>query len=161
MGMVSGKPKLSNEDRDRLAYQTKWHPYAVESEYKKFIKRHPDGKILKQDFSHEMQSAIPYTNALKLEQLVFQVFDQNKDGFIDFKEYMLVFHLLVDGSAEEKTRKVFQLCDKDKDGTVSYEELNQFLSLFSMEDMTYKLMQERRKYSLISYYKISTMLSEC
>ena len=49
---------------------------------------------------------------------------------LDFREFMLVFQLLMDGTAEEKIKRVFDLCDKDKDGTVSYKELKQFLSLF-------------------------------
>ena len=48
---------------------------------------------------------------------------------------MLVFQLLMDGTAEEKIKRVFDLCDKDKDGTVSYNELKQFLSLFGMADL--------------------------
>ena len=54
----------------------------VKVNYEIFIKKHPDGKILKQDFSHELRSVIPYANCLKLEKLVFEVFDKNHDGFI-------------------------------------------------------------------------------
>ena len=58
---------------------------------------------------------------------------------------MLVFHLLIDGSAEEKIKRVFDLCDKDKDGTVSYKELKQFLSLFGMSDLADNFMESLDK----------------
>ena len=80
--MVSGKPKLSEGDRDYIAKQTSMTPSEVEIEYENFIRKHPDGKILKQDFSHELRSVVPYVNCLKLEKLVFEVFDKNHDGFI-------------------------------------------------------------------------------
>ena len=64
MGLTNGKqnrlkPKLSDDDQDYIAHQTSKHPSEVESKYEEFLSKHPNGKIRKQDFSHEIRSKLP------------------------------------------------------------------------------------------------------
>ena len=81
-------------------------------------------------------------NTEKIETLVFEAFDVNNDGYIDFKEFMIVFYLLNNGTPEEKTRQAFKLCDIDKDGTVSYAEMC-YLFSFLKPELPGKMMQVR------------------
>ena len=69
----------------------------VKKRYEDFIRRNPDGRIKKEDFSPELRSWCSIQNAEKLETLVFEAFDANNDGYIDFKELMVVFYLLNNG----------------------------------------------------------------
>ena len=112
MGVADSKPVLSSEDRDYISYHTSWSPSQIEKKYEEFIAKNPDGKILKEDFSPRLRSWNKIQNAEKLETVVFEAFDSNNDGYINFKEFMVVFYLLTDGTSEEKTKKVFRLCDK-------------------------------------------------
>ena len=112
MGVADSKPVLSSEDRDYISYHTSWSPSQIEKKYEEFIAKNPDGKILKEDFSPRLRSWNKIQNAEKLETVVFEAFDTNNDGYINFKEFMVVFYLLTDGTSEEKTKKVFRLCDR-------------------------------------------------
>ena len=51
------------------------------------------------------------------------MYDTNKDGSIDFKEYMIIVYKMVNGSPEERLNLMFQLFDINNDGFVSYEEI--------------------------------------
>ena len=75
---------------------------------------------------------------------MFEAFDANNDGYIDFKELMVIFYLLNNGRPEEKTKHVFQLCDIDKDGTVSYAEIC-YLFSFIQPEIPGKIMEAREK----------------
>jgi len=52
------------------------------------------------------------------------VYDTNKDGSIDFKEYMIIVYEMVNGSPEERLNLMFPIFDTNNDGLVSYEEIN-------------------------------------
>ena len=119
----------------------------MKKRYEDFIRRNPDGRIKKEDFSPELKSWCSIQNAEKLETLVFEAFDANNDGYIDFKELMVIFYLLNNGKPEEKTKHVFQLCDIDKDGTVSYAEIC-YLFSFIQPEIPGKIMEARKKYCI-------------
>ena len=104
---------------------------------------HPDGKIRKEAFSSELRSWYPIQNAEKLETIVFEAFDVNNDGYIDFNEFMVVFYIMTNGTPEEKTRQVFRLCDRDKNGTVSHREIRYLLSF--KPELADKLMTVKKK----------------
>ena len=51
------------------------------------------------------------------------MYDTNKDGTIDFKEYMIIAYTMMNGSPEERLNLMFPLFDINNDGLVSYEEI--------------------------------------
>ena len=51
------------------------------------------------------------------------MYDTNKDGSIDFKEYMIIVYTMMNGSPEERLKLMFQIFDVNNDGSVSYEEI--------------------------------------
>ena len=51
------------------------------------------------------------------------MYDTNKDGSIDFKEYMISVYNMMNGSPEERLNLMFPLFDMNNDGLVSYEEI--------------------------------------
>ena len=53
------------------------------------------------------------------------MYDTNRDGSIDFKEFMIVMHAMNNGSPEEKLDLMFRVFDINNDGSVSYEEIYQ------------------------------------
>ena len=60
---------------------------------------------------------------LPLVSHVFRVYDTNKDGTIDFKEYMIIAYTMMNGSPEERLNLMFPIFDTNNDGLVSYEEI--------------------------------------
>jgi Ca2+-binding EF-hand superfamily protein len=55
------------------------------------------------------------------------MYDSDKDGFIDFTEFMLVFHIMSDGTVEEVLTKIFRVFDVNGDGTISMKEMNKLI----------------------------------
>ena len=51
------------------------------------------------------------------------MYDTNKDGSIDFKEYMIIAYTMMNGSPEERLNLMFPLFDINNDGFVSNEEI--------------------------------------
>jgi len=57
----------------------------------------------------------------------FEVFDQNRDGVLDFGEWRYIVCELGDGLSHEEAREVFSMLDFDSNGEISLQEFSDFL----------------------------------
>eukprot|EP00091_Calanus_sinicus_P011566 TRINITY_DN26129_c0_g1_i1.p1 TRINITY_DN26129_c0_g1~~TRINITY_DN26129_c0_g1_i1.p1 ORF type:complete len:118 (+),score=52.92 TRINITY_DN26129_c0_g1_i1:25-378(+) len=48
-------------------------------------------------------------------------------GLLDFTEFMLVFHIMSDGTVEEVLTKIFRVFDVNSDGVISIKEMNKLI----------------------------------
>ena len=69
------------------------------------------------------QQAFPKADMDWVTNYVFEAFDINADGFIDFKEFMIVLYIMSAGTPEENLGKIFQIFDKNKDGSITQVEM--------------------------------------
>ncbi|XP_041112196.1 guanylyl cyclase-activating protein 1-like [Polyodon spathula] len=93
--------------------------------YKKFMKECPSGQLTLHEFKQffGLRGLDPEANAY-IEQM-FRTFDMNKDGYIDFMEYVAALSLVLRGKIEQKLRWYFKLYDVDGNGCIDrYELLN-------------------------------------
>ena len=78
------------------------------------------------EFKDVLTKAIPKLNResiKKIEKHVFRVYDFNEDGFIDFREFMVVFSILTGGDPGDVLQKIFRIFDVNSDGVISKEEM--------------------------------------
>jgi len=114
----------------------------VESQCKAFLENHPTGQLDRKAFRHFMELALPNLDMKKMEGHVFRMYDTNSDGVISMEEFLLVFHVLSNGTPEENLQKIFRIFDVNNDGTISETEMEKLVEdmkvLLGAEDMSSK-----------------------
>merc|ERR1712142_1379719 len=100
---------------------------AVERQYQNFLQKHPDGQISRKSFHSMMKECYPGTDTEKLERHIFRMYDTNKDGHIDFREFMIVLYVMSNGTPEENLKQIFRVFDINNDGFISLKELQRIV----------------------------------
>ncbi|XP_073526777.1 guanylyl cyclase-activating protein 3 [Phyllobates terribilis] len=96
--------------------------------YGKFMRECPSGQLSLHEFKGllGLQGMNPEANRY-IEQ-VFSTFDMNKDGFIDFLEFIAAINLVLRGKIDQKLKWYFKLYDADGNGAIDRKELLSILT---------------------------------
>ncbi|VDB97022.1 unnamed protein product [Peniophora sp. CBMAI 1063] len=138
--MGKSQSKLSPEQLSDLQKNTYFDKRELQQWYKGFVKDCPAGQLDKTEFSRIYKQFFPFGDPGEFSEYVFDVFDVNKNGTIDFKEFICALSITSRGSLDEKLRWAFQLYDIDKDGTITYQEMLQIVqSIYKMTGEMVKL----------------------
>merc|ERR1711941_5640 len=100
--------------------------------YAQFIDEYPEGYISQEKFQNAAEGAFPRGDGRKLVEIVFNSFDQNQDGKIDYCELMKTLNVAKHGSEDDRMRFVFGVFDLDKDGYIRKDEMQKFLLAMMM-----------------------------
>ena len=116
----------------------------------------PEGRLDKKEFGKIYTQFFPFGDPAEFANYVFDIFDENKNGYIDFKEFICALSATSRGTPEEKLRCVsfsdipcpfissligaFQLYDVNKDGIITYPEMLQIVrAIYKMTGQMLKL----------------------
>merc|ERR1711953_1194830 len=136
---------LTKEELTYLAENTHFNADTIVEWHQGFMEDCPDGRMDKDKMQIMFKSIIPEGAAGEqfLEQL-FRIFDQDGDGSIDFKEFMIATDMTSAGDPEEKLRWAFRMYDKDGSGEIDLEEMVDIFSLmYSVQGYTEEEGRER------------------
>merc|ERR1711935_461122 len=99
----------------------------VRESFNSWVAERPNGKMKPKDFREMMSKALPSKDASKMEKHILRIYDANNDGYIDFMEFMIIFHIMSDGTPEEVLSKIFRLFDYNSDGTITAKEMKRLV----------------------------------
>ncbi|CAF1235595.1 unnamed protein product [Adineta ricciae] len=87
----------------------------IERIHQDFIKAHPKGELTGQELVEELTKFYPKGNLKYFCDLAFPIIDKDRNGLINFREYMLIISLIVPCEMEQKISLIFQICSLNKD----------------------------------------------
>merc|ERR1712203_1169548 len=118
------KPKLSEEEINFISEQTGLEREKLLENYKRFLRKHPSGKLDFSGMKTMLSESIPEADTSGLVEHVWRIYVTNLVGEIDFREFMLALSVMSKGSAEDNLRQIFRLFDVNGDGRLEKEELS-------------------------------------
>ncbi|EAT89306.2 hypothetical protein SNOG_02575 [Parastagonospora nodorum SN15] len=130
--------KLSQQELADLQKATHFDKKELQQWYKVqtgFLKDCPSGMLTKEEFQKIYKQFFPFGDPSSFADYVFNVFDADKSGTIDFKEFICALSVTSRGKMEDKLDWAFQLYDIDGDGKISYEEM------LAIVEAIYKMVQ--------------------
>ncbi|EGC34984.1 calcium-binding protein [Dictyostelium purpureum] len=116
---------LKKEEVELLQTSTHFDSRELKTLYKQFRKDSPSGIINRSEFK-EIMSQMGVGDTF-LQDLLFNVFDKNKDGTINFQEFVCGLSSLTRGTPEEKIEFAFSLYDLDGSGYITKMEMEKIL----------------------------------
>ncbi|XP_053664154.1 neuronal calcium sensor 2 [Anopheles marshallii] len=127
MGCLGSKDRLSKEDMDFLKSHTRYDESTIKEWYKGFKQDCPNGKLTPAKFVDMYKMFFPSGNAEEFCDHVFRTFDMDKNGYIDFKEFLLAIDVTSSGTPEEKLKWAFRMYDVDGNGVIDIQEMTKIV----------------------------------
>ncbi|KAL1479575.1 hypothetical protein MTO96_015905 [Rhipicephalus appendiculatus] len=134
--------KLKAERLFKLVNETYFSEKEVKQWYKGFLKDCPNGQLTEQGFLRIYKQFFPQGDPSKFASLVFRVFDENKDGSIEFEEFIRALSVTSRGSLDEKLVWAFKLYDVDNDGFITRDEM------YNIVDAIYQMLNHDNRLTL-------------
>ncbi|XP_077420826.1 guanylyl cyclase-activating protein 2-like [Vanacampus margaritifer] len=102
----------------------------IQALYRRFASECPSGNLHLHEFKKifRVNSESSEEESAYMEN-VFRSFDTNKDGKIDFMEYVAAVHLVLRGKLEDKLKWSFKVFDRDGNGCLDREEVRHIVKI--------------------------------
>ncbi|CAK5122080.1 unnamed protein product [Meloidogyne enterolobii] len=143
MRMGKAHSKLSAEQIKTLATQTYFTEKEIKQWHKGFKRDCPNGLLTEVGFQKIYKQFFPQGDPSDFASFIFKVFDENKDGAIEFHEFVRALSITSRGTLEEKLGWAFKLYDIDRDGFIKRNEMGKVIKF-----------QKGRKLIVGSIYKM-------
>ena len=137
-------PELTEEDLDFLVKNTDFSEANIKEWFREFIMDCPEGILTKVKVMEMLTIILPRDNGKIIADLIFSTFDKDKNGWIDFNEFIIATHCTATSSPEDKLHWVFQMYDTDGSNSIQLSEMMElFGTLYISEGLDEELAVER------------------
>jgi len=126
--MGNNQTSIKKEELDKLHAITHFDQKELKAMFKQFKKETPSLVINKDEFREVMKQMGVLDSFL--QDLIFNVFDDNKDGSINFQEFVTALSVMTRGDPNEKLEFAFSMYDLDGNGFIDKEEMQQIMEAF-------------------------------
>ena len=124
MGNAELKPRQITD----ITRQTGFNEKQVKEWFKKFLqKAGGDANLSRMEFLQIYKSLYPHSDGEGLVTKVFDKFDANNNGKINFQEFISALGITTNGSTKERVGWVFSMYDLDDNGYLDRLELTRIL----------------------------------
>eukprot|EP01116_Phalansterium_solitarium_P000339 TRINITY_DN10216_c0_g1_i1.p1 TRINITY_DN10216_c0_g1~~TRINITY_DN10216_c0_g1_i1.p1 ORF type:complete len:187 (-),score=63.95 TRINITY_DN10216_c0_g1_i1:148-708(-) len=127
--MGAGQTQLKKEELDALQKATHFTPKELRAMFAQFRKESPQGFIGRVEF-REVMRQMGVSDEF-LQNVLFNAFDDNKDGQINFQEFVCSLSVMTKGQPDEKLEFAFQLYDLDGNGYIERDEMVRISEAFA------------------------------
>ncbi|UJR38061.1 hypothetical protein I4U23_030742 [Adineta vaga] len=121
---VADLTELSDQQIELLVSTTKFSAQQIREWHQSFIRDHPSGKLDRKQFIEVYQQFYPQGKANAFCELAFKVFDHDKNGFVDFQEFLTTISMTMSGNIEDRLNLAFAMYDINEDGLLDKKEMS-------------------------------------
>ena len=123
-------PKLKSKDLKFLAKQTGMSKDDINGIFDQFAENNPDAVLDKNEFTRLYMELRPEPAELidEIAGYVFECFDTDDNGTVNFNEFMVAYAMTSRGEPEDKLDFAFDLYDIDESQTLNRSELRAVLN---------------------------------
>eukprot|EP00092_Neocalanus_flemingeri_P036293 GFUD01039515.1.p2 GENE.GFUD01039515.1~~GFUD01039515.1.p2 ORF type:complete len:188 (+),score=55.29 GFUD01039515.1:41-604(+) len=134
MGSLASKSKLSPEDVSFLTENTQYSSQEVFNWFSTFKRDCPSGKLGPDKFIKMYSKFFPSGNSKPFCEHVFRIFDTDKNGVIDFKEFLLAIDVSSGSTPQKKLEWAFKMYDVNGNGVITMDEMKEVVgAMFKMQ----------------------------
>ena len=134
MGNTDGK--LNSKELETLRIDTEFTDNELKEWYQWYrgiLLDMPNGRMDVEEFKKIYNRMFPSGVDDKYAEHVFRSFDKNKDGQIDFREFVISISITSRGTLEQKLQWAFKVYDIDEDGYITRKEMLEIVkAIFKM-----------------------------
>jgi len=122
--MGAKQSQLTPNDVNQLLHNTDLSEQEIREFHKEFLKAHPKGRLTKQDVTKLYKKTYPKGDPAAVVDELFRAYDADKDGTIDFREFLVGLGAAQNSNDESKLKLAFQMFDADGSGYITNSEMH-------------------------------------
>ncbi|XP_029164766.1 neuronal calcium sensor 1-like [Nylanderia fulva] len=106
-----------------LTWRTGFSKDEIRKLYHSFKQLCPRGCAMTGDLKSAYTKLFPLGDPAKYAQIVFNSFDKDGDGIVNFSDLLRVMTLIINGNMDQKLSWIFELYDLNGDGCITRQEM--------------------------------------